>query len=68
MDYPYPVVDYEARAAEARRRYSDLDSRAKEALSDPRIRRRGSFSQRSREEPNGEDATSDGQASLDEFG
>ena len=67
-DYPYPVVDYEARAAEARRRYAELDDRASEALSDPRIRRRGSFSQRRSGSDDSDDGeTDDGQRTLGDF-
>lgn len=64
-DYPYPVVDYEARASQARETYASLDGRAKEALSDPAIRRRGSFSNRRSRTDENED---DGQATLSEFG
>ncbi|QSG04607.1 FAD-binding domain-containing protein [Halapricum desulfuricans] len=66
VDYPYPVVDYQRRAETARDRYAALADRADEALSDPTIQRRGSFSNRrhGREESNAE---RDGQASLEEF-
>ena len=45
-DYPYPVVDFEARRAEARETWAALGDRAEEALSDPEIRRRASLSRR----------------------
>jgi deoxyribodipyrimidine photo-lyase len=66
-DYPYPVVDYERRATAARERFARLDRRASEALSDPRVCRRGSFSRRRREESPADDDTPQGQTSLDEF-
>ena len=68
-DYPRPVVDYERRAAAARETYARLDDRAKEALSDPRVRRRGSFSQRRRDADDGTGGSrpDDGQTSLDDF-
>jgi deoxyribodipyrimidine photo-lyase len=74
-DYPYPVVDYERRATAARERFARLDDRATEALSDPRVRRRGSFSRRGRDDAthgdeDGDgagDGTDPGQSSLDEF-
>jgi deoxyribodipyrimidine photo-lyase len=70
-DYPYPVVDYERRAAAARERFARLDDRAREALSDPRVRRRGSFSQRggdrTEEDAGPEEDPNGGQTSLDEF-
>jgi len=72
-DYPRPVVDFERRAAETRARYADLTDRAEEALSDARVRRRGSFSNRRREggagadESDSDEATGGGQSSLDEF-
>ena len=47
-DYPYPVVDFEQRRQEAREDWSALDDRAKEALSDPEVRRRASLSNRRR--------------------
>ncbi|WP_276272161.1 FAD-binding domain-containing protein [Haloarcula litorea] len=65
-DYPYPVVDYDHEAERARERYAALADRAREALSDPRVRRRGSFSNRGRDraDDGGEDG---GQTSLDDF-
>ncbi|ELZ22261.1 deoxyribodipyrimidine photolyase [Halosimplex carlsbadense 2-9-1] len=72
-DYPRPVVDFERRAAQTRAQYADLADRAEEALSDARVRRRGSFSTRRREEGEGAgegntgEATSEGQSSLDDF-
>ncbi|WP_262178623.1 FAD-binding domain-containing protein [Haloarcula laminariae] len=65
-DYPYPVVEYDHEAATARDDYAALDGRAKEALSDPRVRRRCSFSGRGgdRADDGGDDG---GQASLSEF-
>jgi deoxyribodipyrimidine photo-lyase len=69
-DYPYPVVDYEARAAAARERMASLHDRAREALySDPELLRRASLSRRDRdgdESPTAEDGRR-GQARLDEF-
>jgi deoxyribodipyrimidine photo-lyase len=67
-DYPYPVVDYERRATAARERFARLDDRASEALADPRVRRRGSFSRRggNRDASDG-DGLDDGQTSIDEF-
>jgi deoxyribodipyrimidine photo-lyase len=68
-DYPYPVVDYEARASAARERFARLNDRATEAIeTSPEVRRRASLSSRRREErTEGEDDRPSGQASLDEF-
>jgi deoxyribodipyrimidine photo-lyase len=69
-DYPYPVVDYERRAGEARERFARLDDRASEALfEDPEYRRRASLSARRDPDEGADDAsgTPGGQASLDEF-
>jgi deoxyribodipyrimidine photo-lyase len=66
--YPRPIVDFEARAAAARRRFDRLTPRAREALSDPAIRRRASLSPRHRpseSDDDGEPGT--GQRRLDEF-
>jgi deoxyribodipyrimidine photo-lyase len=68
--YPYPVVDYEARAKAARDRFARLDDRAKEAIhADPEIKRRASLSSRRKRSWNetDESGTDAGQASLDEF-
>ena len=69
-DYPYPVVDYEARREAAAEEFAALDDRAREAAQDPEIRRRLSLSRRGR----GDDgptrdarATTDGQTDLSEF-
>jgi deoxyribodipyrimidine photo-lyase len=64
-DYPYPVVDYDHEAATARDRYASLADRAREALSDPEIRRRCSFSNRGRDRT--DDGDDGGQATLSEF-
>jgi deoxyribodipyrimidine photo-lyase len=64
-DYPYPVVDYEHEATVARERYSALADRAREALSDPEISRRCSFSNRGRDRT--DDGDDGGQATLSEF-
>ncbi len=66
-DYPYPVVDYDHEAALARERYSGLADRAREALSDPVVRRRCSLSSRGRDRTDGDEEDDDGQASLSEF-
>ena len=69
-DYPYPVVDYEQRAAAARERFVRLDDRAKEAIrTSPEVRRRASLSSRHgrSDGTDGGDGTASGQASLDEF-
>jgi deoxyribodipyrimidine photo-lyase len=60
------VVDYDHEATLARERYAALSDRAEEALSDPRVRRRCSFSNRGRGRSDGD--ADDGQASLSEFG
>jgi deoxyribodipyrimidine photo-lyase len=67
-DYPYPVVDYDHEATAARDRYSALADRAREALSDPEVRRRCSFSNRGRDrtDEDGDDDSGD-QTSLSEF-
>ncbi|MBX0324655.1 deoxyribodipyrimidine photo-lyase [Halomicroarcula sp. F13] len=65
-DYPYPVVDYDHEAERARDLYASLADRAEEALSDPRVRRRCSFSNRGRDRTDGDDGAS-GQASLSDF-
>jgi deoxyribodipyrimidine photo-lyase len=77
-DYPLPVVDYEARREAAAARFSALQGRAHEALSDPEIRRRASLSQRGgrTQSDDGDDSDGDGdvegpaadQASLSDFG
>lgn len=68
-DYPYPVVDFEARADRAREEMARLDDRAKEAIRVPRVNRRASLSNRGRGRDGDEngDPPSQGQASLDEF-
>ncbi|MBX0284764.1 FAD-binding domain-containing protein [Halomicroarcula sp. F28] len=66
-DYPYPIVEYDHEAAAARDHYAALDDRAKEALSDPRVRRRCSFSNRGRTVENDSDGDEGGQASLSDF-
>jgi len=71
-DYPYPVVDYERRRAEAREDWAALTDRAREALSDPEVRRRASLSRRHSRDGSdlGDDepATAGGQADLTDFG
>ena len=64
-DYPYPVVDYDHEATRARERYAALSNRAEEALSDPEIRRRCSFSNRGRGRSESDDTG--GQTTLSEF-
>jgi len=68
-DYPRPVVDFERRAAETREQFAALDGRATEALSDERVRRRGSFSNRRERSESREttDRPADGQSSLADF-
>jgi deoxyribodipyrimidine photo-lyase len=67
-DYPYPIVDYEARRAETTERLNALKDRAHEALSDPEIRQRASLSQRGRRERSTQDDTGgEDQTSLSEF-
>jgi deoxyribodipyrimidine photo-lyase len=70
-DYPYPVVDYEARAQQAREEFARLDDRAKEALfDDPTVLRRASLSERGGSqdvESGGDVGGGDGQSSLDDF-
>jgi deoxyribodipyrimidine photo-lyase len=67
-DYPYPVVDYERRAAEARELMARHHERAQEALkSDPELWRRASLSRGRREEADADPVQASGQASLDEF-
>ena len=71
-EYPYPVVDFERRRTEAREAWSALADRASEALKDPEIRRRASFTgNRDRTASGTEDGTprrAGGQTGLDEFG
>ncbi len=65
-DYPRPVVDYEQEAAEARRLYSDLADRAREAIREgSRVWRRASLSRRRRSQTDTESST--GQTQLDDF-
>ncbi len=66
-DYPYPVVDYEARREAAAARFSALSDRAHEALEDPEIRRRASLSQRRRQESDDGDEAAADQRSLSDF-
>jgi len=52
-DYPEPVVDFDKEADRARKAYSNLADRAREALSDPEVYERASLPERrSREELN----------------
>ena len=68
-DYPYPIVDYEARREETTDRHRALDDRAYEALSDPEIRRRASLSRRRRRRRSSNDSSTPGdQTDLSEFG
>ena len=65
-DYPYPVVDYDHEAREARELWSDLTDRAREAIRPgSRAWRRASLSRDRRERVTRGD--SGGQASLDDF-
>jgi len=66
-DYPYPVVDFEARADRAREEMARLDNRAKEAIRDPVVSRRASLSNRGRDRTQRTDDAPDGQARLDDF-
>jgi deoxyribodipyrimidine photo-lyase len=68
-DYPRPVVDFEARRDRAERVFSRLADRAREALSDPEIRRRASLSQRHGRRTEADDDAADppGQRRLDDF-
>jgi len=67
-DYPRPVVDFEARREAARRRFARLADRAREALSDPEIRRRASLSQRHGRETDADGGTDvPGQRRLNDF-
>jgi deoxyribodipyrimidine photo-lyase len=67
-DYPRPVVDFEARREAAKRCFTRLADRAREALSDPEIRRRASLSQRhGRETADDGDDAGAGQRRLDDF-
>jgi deoxyribodipyrimidine photo-lyase len=68
-DYPYPIVDYEHRASEARDLMARHHERAQEALyADPELLRRASLSQRRRRETGGEtDRSRSDQTSLEEF-
>ena len=67
-DYPRPVVDFEARREAATRCFTRLADRAREALSDPELRRRASLSQRhGRETDDDGDGAGSGQRRLDDF-
>jgi deoxyribodipyrimidine photo-lyase len=69
-DYPYPVVDFEARAERAREEMARLDDRAKEAIRESaRIGRRASLSRgRGERIDDGEnDDASAGQARLSDY-
>jgi deoxyribodipyrimidine photo-lyase len=67
-DYPRPVVDFEARREAAKRCFTRLADRAREALSDPELRRRASLSQRhGRETDDDGDGAGSGQRRLDDF-
>lgn len=46
VDYPRPIVDFEARRSQTRDQHSRLRTRAREALSDSAVRRRASLSRR----------------------
>lgn len=65
VDYPRRVVDFDARAADTRERFSRLADRAREALEDPAIKRRASLSRR--HETVDDDPDDTGQASLGDF-
>ncbi|WP_336325436.1 deoxyribodipyrimidine photo-lyase/cryptochrome family protein [Halovenus sp. HT40] len=71
-DYPLPVVDFERRRREARETWAGLDDRAKEALTDPAIRRRASLSQRrdrsASDVEDGTEPTAEQQTDLSSFG
>lgn len=66
-DYPRPVVDFEARRDRATRVFDRLADRAREALSDPAVRRRASLSQRHGRETDDDGGAQAGQRRLDEF-
>jgi deoxyribodipyrimidine photo-lyase len=68
-DYPFPVVDYEARREAAAEEFAALDDRAREAARDPEVRRRLSLSRRGRGRDDGGDerAATDGQTDLSDF-
>ena len=66
-DYPYPVVEYDHEAGVARDDFAALDERAKEALGDPRVRRRCSFSNRGRDRTGDHGGDDGGQTSLTDF-
>jgi deoxyribodipyrimidine photo-lyase len=66
-DYPYPVVEYDHEAAQARELYADLADRAREAIRPgSRAWRRASLSGARRERLTGAEEAG-GQASLDDF-
>ena len=48
-DYPYPVVGFDREATLAREQFSELAEEAREALSDPEVRRQASLSRASRD-------------------
>jgi deoxyribodipyrimidine photo-lyase len=68
-DYPYPIIDFEARAERAREEMARLDDRAKEAIYEAdRVRRRASLSRRGRGRTvEKDDATANGQARLSDY-
>ena len=68
-EYPRPVVDFERRRTEAREAWAALDSRAKEALQDPDVRKRASLSNRHDESEFETDSEMEAerQGTLDEF-
>ena len=71
-EYPYPIVDFERQRREAREAWGRLGDRAREALGDPEIRRRASFSGRrdraGSDLEDGEELRPERQAGLEEFG
>jgi deoxyribodipyrimidine photo-lyase len=65
-DYPFPVVDYDARREAAAEEFAALEERAREAARDPAVARRLSLSRRDHGDGGGE-TDPDGQTDLTDF-
>ena len=69
VDYPYPVVEYEAARERAIRRFESLRETAHRALDEPAVARRASLSRRGRKKstPTAEPEPDEAQSSLSAF-
>lgn len=66
-DYPYPVVDYEKQRKKARDEWSELDSRAKEALKLPSVLKNASLSNDRKKDLESENNSNNEQTKISDF-